>query len=203
MSEQFEGTGQDGNGPQALEPTDSSLELCQLRWLDDTCRPLSPAQRALLFLRQKALGARRRVKAVAARTRGTSPEPYGGRPAWEQREDGTAVEKVRARPSLGLRAGDLVEVRSREEIRSTLDSEGKHDGLKFMRPMGEYCGKRFRVLKPVRLVVDEHERTMKRTRRTVILENGICHGRGLYGREGCDRSCFFFWKEAWLRKIEE
>src|SRR5262245_710461 len=44
-----------------------------------------------------------------------------------------------------LRVGDLVEVRSEEEILSTLDAAGKHDALPFMPEMLAYCGKRFRI----------------------------------------------------------
>jgi hypothetical protein len=33
---------------------------------------------------------------------------------------------------------------------------------------------------------------------TVLLDGAICDGWG--GK--CDRSCFFFWREAWLRRVE-
>lgn len=179
------------------------LDACQLMWLDDALVPLGPVEEALRFVRAKTMGLRRRVFALLSRVFDADPEPYGGRLEWEEREDGTSEPVVPRRRSGGLRAGDVVEVRSREEIRATLDSEGKHDGLKFLRPMTEFCGRRFRVLKPVRQILDEHNHVMKKTTRIVILEDGICHGQGIYGREGCDRSCFFFWKEAWLRKMEK
>ena len=46
---------------------------------------------------------------------------------------------------LNLRVGDLVEVRSEDEILATLDDCGAVDGLPFMPEMLEYCGKHFRV----------------------------------------------------------
>ena len=46
---------------------------------------------------------------------------------------------------LGLRAGDLVEVRSEREILSTLDATGRLDGLPVMPEMLQYCGKQVRV----------------------------------------------------------
>ena len=39
-----------------------------------------------------------------------------------------------------LRAGDWVQVRSKEEIISTLDANGRLDELPFMPEMLEYCG---------------------------------------------------------------
>ena len=183
--------------------SDSTLELCQLRWLDDALAPLNRWEEAMRFFRAKAMGARRRLRALASRALGTSPEPYGGRLRWRELSDGTSEPVVRGRVVMGLKAGDVVEVLSVEDVRATLDANGKHDGLKFLKPMAEFCGRRFRVLKPVRQILDEHNHVMQKTRSTVILEGAICHGQGIYGREGCDRSCFFFWKEAWLKKVEE
>ena len=48
---------------------------------------------------------------------------------------------------LDLRAGDLVEVRSREEILATLDRYARLDALPFMPEMFQYCGQRYRVFK--------------------------------------------------------
>ena len=46
-----------------------------------------------------------------------------------------------------LSVGDWVEVRSKEEILSTLDSNGRLDGMPFMPEMFAFCGKRFQVYK--------------------------------------------------------
>ena len=48
---------------------------------------------------------------------------------------------------LGLRAGELVEVSSEDEILATLDERGELDGLPFMPEMLQFCGRRFRVAK--------------------------------------------------------
>ena len=47
---------------------------------------------------------------------------------------------------LNLRAGEWIEVRSKEEILQTLDKNGRLDKLPFMPQMFEYCGRRFRVV---------------------------------------------------------
>jgi len=182
----------------------STLELCQLRWMDDALAPLNRLERAMRFINAKRLGLRRRTIAALSRVTPVEPEPYGGRAKWIVHPDRTSVPLPPRKVIVtGLKPGDLVEVRSVEEIRSTLNPEGKTGGLKFLRPMEDYCGRRMRVLKPVRRILDEHHHVMQKISRTVVLEGGICHGRGIYGREGCDRCCYFFWKEDWLRKIEE
>jgi hypothetical protein len=192
-----------GAAPEPGGLRSSTLEMCQLRWLDDAVVPLNGLERALRRLRGRVLGLRRRVVALMARASGGVPEPYGGHPRWEELADGTSREIPPRRMRTGLAAGDLVEVLPLEELRATLDADGKCGGLKFLKPMVEFSGRRLRVLKPVRRILDEHEHVMRKIKDTVILEGGICHGRGIYGREGCDRSCYFFWKENWLRKIAE
>lgn len=100
-----------------------------------------------------------------------------------------------------LRPGDVVEVLTREEILSTLDANRRCDGLEFMEAMAEFCGQRLVVRKKVRLLFDEgNKRFLKVKRPRYILEGAICEGVSAYDKEGCDRSCFFFWSPRWLRR---
>lgn len=99
-----------------------------------------------------------------------------------------------------LRAGDWVEVRTKEEILSTLDSSGSFEGLPFMPQMFKYCGKRFKVYKRSHKTCDTVTNTGGRW-----LPNGVhldlrCDGEA-YG--GCQAACLIFWKEAWLRPVNE
>ena len=55
---------------------------------------------------------------------------------------------------LGLKVGDLVEVRSAEEIRATLDENGELDGLPFMPEMLAFCGRRLTVHKVAHKLCD-------------------------------------------------
>jgi hypothetical protein len=101
--------------------------------------------------------------------------------------------------NLGLQPGDWVEVKSAEEIRSTLDAQSKHRGLQFVpREMLSHCGKQYRVHKRVEKIFLEESRRNRKLKNTVLLENVQCQGIGL----DCDRCCFLFWREAWLKKIE-
>jgi hypothetical protein len=97
-----------------------------------------------------------------------------------------------------LKAGDWVEVRSKEEILQTLDSNGRLDGMPFMPEMFAFCGKRFRVYKRAHKTCDTVFPVRgRRVERTVHLETrctGAAHG-------GCEAECLIFWKEAWLRSV--
>jgi len=184
--------------------TKSTHDLCQLRWVDDAVTELNPFERFVRFVNAKRLGLVRRSRVALSRVIAVEPQPYGGRADWVSLGDGSSLPLApRKLPGRGLRTGDLIEVLALDEIERTLDSNGKTDGLKFLRPMEDYCGRRMRVLKPVRRILDEHDRVMRKITRTVVLAGGICHGRGIYGREGCDRCCYFFWKEDWLKRLEE
>jgi hypothetical protein len=100
--------------------------------------------------------------------------------------------------ALGLRPGEMVEVKSVEEILDTLDSNRKHRGLLWMTGMRKFCGHRYRVLKNVEKIVLESNGELRKMTNTVILDGVVCDGVEFCG---CDRSCFHFWREAWLRRV--
>lgn len=102
--------------------------------------------------------------------------------------------------ALNLRPGEWVEVKSEKEIFRTLDEKRRYKGLYFMGGMREYCGKQYRVYKRVERIMLESNQELRKMKNTVLLEGVICNGRVLCG---CDRSCFYYWKEAWLRRVEE
>jgi len=102
--------------------------------------------------------------------------------------------------SLGLLAGELVEVRSREEILSTLDQNGKLDSMPFMAEMLQYCGKRFRVSKRADKTCDNIKQwSLRRVKNAVHLTGVRCDGAS---HGDCDAGCLLFWNEAWLKKVD-
>ncbi len=100
-----------------------------------------------------------------------------------------------------LRAGDWVEVRTREEILSTLDGHGSLQGLPFMPEMLQYCGKRFRIYKSAHktcdTITDAH--SLRRMEDAVHLDMLRCDGAA---HGGCQAGCLFFWKKAWLKPVK-
>ena len=103
--------------------------------------------------------------------------------------------------TLGLRAGELVEVRSAEEILATLDEKGELDSLPFMPEMLAYCGQRYTVYKVAHKLCDTQTWTgMRRMRDAVHLAEVRCSGQA---HGGCQTACLMYWKEAWLKRVNE
>lgn len=100
--------------------------------------------------------------------------------------------------SLDLQPGEMVQVKSYHEIFLTLDHAGKCQGLAFTREMKDFCGQQHRVFRRMELLFNEYTREHRTMKNTVLLEGVYCRGTGF----GCDRACFHFWREAWLRRVE-
>lgn len=103
--------------------------------------------------------------------------------------------------TLDLEPGEWVEVRSMKEILATLDERGKLKGLLFMPEMKRFCGKKFRVYKRVGKIKLESTGELRKLKTPSIFLDGVfCDGQF---HENCQRSCFSFWREAWLKRVPE
>lgn len=100
-----------------------------------------------------------------------------------------------------FQAGDMVRVRSRQEIEKKLGNLGKLHGCMFMDEMWSYCGTVQQILKPLMKYVDRSDYKIRECHGVYLLKGVMCQGSQFPG--GCDYSCFFFWREEWLKKIEE
>lgn len=103
---------------------------------------------------------------------------------------------LKIRVNLNLKPGEWVQVRSEEEIFATLDEMSKSNGLSFLREMKKFCGNKYRVQKIVKKIFLDNGEMRKMRKATIILEGVYCEGRF-----DCDRSCFFFWREEWLNRV--
>jgi hypothetical protein len=100
---------------------------------------------------------------------------------------------------LDLRVGELVEVKSPEEILATLDERGRLDALPFMPEMLQFAGRRFRVQKRAFKGCDQIDHSgMRRMERAVHLEGTRCDGQA---HGGCQAGCLIYWKEGWLKRV--
>lgn len=102
--------------------------------------------------------------------------------------------------ALQLQPGELVEVKSVEEIMVTLNGDRRNKGLRWMTGMRKHCGKQYRVLKRLETIMLEDSGELRKMKNTVLLEGVMCDGKD-FGK--CDRSCFHFWREVWLRRVIE
>jgi len=112
-----------------------------------------------------------------------------------------ALENKPASPPVRLAAGDLVRVRSKEEIESTLDTFKELKGCAFLEQMWEYCGTTQKVFVSMERFLDERDYKVKKIKGVVLLEGLTCRGTPVFGR--CDRRCLLFWREEWLEKIDQ
>src|SRR6267143_3578688 len=100
---------------------------------------------------------------------------------------------------LGLRPGEYVEVRTKEEILATLASDATLDALPLMPEMLRLCGQRFQVHKRADKTCDTVDKTGgRRLYDTVHLQGVRCDGSG---HGGCEAGCLMFWREAWLKRV--
>jgi len=102
---------------------------------------------------------------------------------------------------LGLfqQVGDLVRVKPVSETLETLDDRGKLGRLLFTPEMTKFAGKQFRVFKVVRrIILESNGRLRAIAAPTMLLEDVFCDGSA---HGSCDRTCFCFWREAWLTNV--
>jgi hypothetical protein len=102
---------------------------------------------------------------------------------------------------LDLRPGELVRVKSRDEIAKTLDRQNRNRGLTFDSEMLRYCGGEYRVLRRVSKIINEKTgELMDLPGDCIVLENVTCTAE--YHRL-CRRSIYPYWRELWLTRVPE
>jgi hypothetical protein len=134
---------------------------------------------------------------------GKAYTPRNRQDALQQSELKTMTDNKKLSPDLdvlNLEPGELVEVKPVEEILALLDKNRRYKGLLWMTGMRKFCGKRYRVLKRVEKILLESNGELRKMRNTVLLEGVVCDGDEF---SGCDRACFHFWREAWLKRVTE
>jgi hypothetical protein len=121
--------------------------------------------------------------------------PY---PALRPRSDLKTPHEV-----LNLQPGELVQVRSKDEIMETINRQHRNRGLSFDVEMLPFCGRTFRVLARVHHIVDERSgRMMQMNNPCVVLEGVTCRGNYSTNRLFCPRSIYPYWREIWLKRVE-
>ncbi len=99
---------------------------------------------------------------------------------------------------LDLQPGELVQVRSKEEILETLGKDQRNRGLWFDSEMLPYCGGIYRVLRRVNRLVDE------KTGKIVVMKNPCIVLEGVICQSDfhrlCPRAIYPYWRESWLRR---
>lgn len=127
----------------------------------------------------------------------------GGTP-YPRRRGTLSAEQRAPIITLDLKPGELVRVKSYQEILATLRSNNTHLGLFFDAEMVPYCGRTYRVRTRVESFIDEKTGRLKSLKTpAVILENVWCRSCYSNNRMFCPRSLYAWWREVWLERVDE
>lgn len=130
-------------------------------------------------------------------------------PAWLRFKGGLAWGFVQPGPHTGpaptgttdLQPGELVRIKSKDEIVATLTTKGFNRGLGFEEDMARSCGRTARVRARIERCIDEKTGEMLEMKNPCIaLDDVICDG--VY-KANCPRAFIPFWREIWLERIDE
>jgi hypothetical protein len=127
---------------------------------------------------------------------------WGGTPFPRKRG---AIPLREATPSaaLNLQPGELVRVRSHEEVLQTLNTDGKNRGMLWDAELVPFCGKTYRVLKRVNRIINEQTGEMQEMKNPcIVLDSVVCQSRYSACRMFCPRSIYPYWREIWLERVE-
>jgi hypothetical protein len=117
---------------------------------------------------------------------------------------GGAIPDGQATPTLvlGLQPGELVRIKSKEEIVQTIRKDRKNRGMRFDQEMVPYCGKTAAVRINVKRIIDEDTGEMLQMKApTIILEGVYCQAEYSECRLLCPRGVPLFWRELWLERV--
>lgn len=176
---------------------------CQLELMPEFVCELRSHERFLYFLRHHGRRLMRRAVKVL-RDPNVVLRKLGLRPKL-RRTQTIAPPAAPRREGKPLQAGEFVRVRPPEEIALSLDAAGKCEGMSYLGiVMDRFAGKTFRVRRRIDYFFDERRWKMFRLRNTVILDGAFCEPAIDAGVPwaGCSRSCFLFWKETWLERVD-
>jgi hypothetical protein len=106
--------------------------------------------------------------------------------------------------TLGLQPGDLVQVKSFEEILKTLNKKNRNKGLYFAPEMVPFCTSVRRVRARVERIIDERTgKMLTLPGECLILEGAMCTGEFSERRLFCPRGIYPYWREIWLKRARE
>jgi hypothetical protein len=103
--------------------------------------------------------------------------------------------------ALNLQPGELVRVKSHEQILQTINTGSRNRGLWWDAELVPYCGKTYRVANRIHNVIDEKSGKMVHMKSpSILLDTVICQARYSPCRMFCPRSTYAFWREIWLER---
>jgi len=181
--------------PPAFDP--DKTYSCQATALARATKPLRKLdpRHYLRDVRSGALETKDLAKAVFMAVFNKLSRARGGR------DFGMLVGSQKKTPSisLGLRTGELVRIKRKEQVIETLDANGKNRGMYFgNEEASRHCGNTFTVLSRIDRMILEDSGKMRAINNTVLLQNTACSGLCFHA---CARNGHPMWREAWLERV--
>jgi hypothetical protein len=105
--------------------------------------------------------------------------------------------------ALNLQPGEMVRIKSREQIRATLDQRCRNQGVSLDDENLPYCGRTLRVRQRMDRYINDVTGEMTHLETPwVILDTAVCTGEYSLGRWFCPRGAFTQWSEGWLERTD-
>ncbi|SEG73642.1 hypothetical protein SAMN05444920_104100 [Nonomuraea solani] len=103
--------------------------------------------------------------------------------------------------TLDLRPGELVRIKSKQDILDTVNEDLANRGMNFDAELARYCGQTARVRARVDRCLDERTgRLLEMKTPCIVLEDVVCAG---VHSLNCPREFFPFWREIWLERVTD
>jgi len=114
----------------------------------------------------------------------------------------TPTKTKTPREKLDLKPGELVQIKTPQEISETLDVNYRNRGLFFDTELIRWCGGTYRVKFRVEKIINEHNgRMLQLPNDCIVLEGVACAAECSQGRLLCPREIHHYWREIWLRRV--
>ncbi len=105
---------------------------------------------------------------------------------------------------LNLQPGEIVRVKSHEEILKTTDTSNRNRGMYWDAELVPYCGGTYRVIKRVsRLISERSAKMVEMKNPCIVLDSVVCQARYSSCRMFCPKSMYPYWREAWLERVKQ
>ena len=106
--------------------------------------------------------------------------------------------------TLNLQPGELVRIKSFDEIIGTINTQDKNLGLRFDAEMVPFCGGTYRVKTRLTRFINEQTGRLVNTQNPAIILDGVwCQARYTDCRMQCPRSIYSWWREIWLERVSD
>ena len=182
-----------------LKTTSASRKyFCQSTALDQATRALTRQRVVVKCFEDVSSGSRGPLEMV--RMVGATLRHYLFRPFRAPLRVGTLKRTPVAH--LNLQPGELVQIKSEDEIVETLDANYRNRGLTCDRGMRTLCGGKFRVRHRLERMISEATGEMRPVEATVTLEGLQCMCETFH-LGGCPREDLAYWREIWLERVAD